>query len=142
MHRILGAACALALLAGCSGRNVQATSTALASAEAVASDLIALEQQVQASGGIVSPAELAALNNAVAAAQAGVTALTGNGAQAPTVFANITTALLEIEPFLPAVAAVIGALAAPAPSATPAPTPVFPAVVKLQTDMAALRAAA
>jgi hypothetical protein len=132
----LAAPLALALLAGCA---TQATSAALASAEAVAADLVALEQQVQASGATVTPAELAALTNAVAAAQSGVTALTANRAQASSVAASIEAALQQVEPFLPEIAAVIGALAAPAPSAAPAP--VLPAVAKLQADLAALRAA-
>ncbi len=131
------AALSLPLLAGCA---TQTTSGALTAAEAVATDLIALERQIQASGAAVTPAELAALTNAVAAAQSGVAALTGNSAQTPTVIASIEAALQQVEPFLPEIAAVIGALAAPAPSAAPAP--VSPVIVQLAADMAKLRAAA
>ena len=106
MTSILAAtALPLFLLAGCA---TQTTSAALTAAEAVATDLVSLEQQVQVSGATVTPAELAALTNAVAAAQAGVAELTGDSSQASSVLASITAALQQIEPFLPEIAAVIG----------------------------------
>jgi len=135
----LAASLALAFLAGCT---TQTTSAALTAAEAVVTDIVSLEQQVQASGATVTPAELAALTNAVVAAQAGVVQLTRDSSQAPSVLAGITAALQQIEPFLPEIAAVIGIFATPTSSVAAVPARTFPALVQLQADMKQLRAAA
>lgn len=129
----------LFLLAGCA---TQTTSAALTAAEAVATDLVSLEQQVQVSGATVTPAELTALTNAVAAAQAGVVELTGDNSQASSVLACITAALQEIEPFLPEISAVIGTLATQTSPVAAVPARALPALVQLQADMKQLRAAA
>jgi hypothetical protein len=129
----------LFFLAGCA---TQTTTAALIAAEAVATDIASLEQQIQASGATVAPAELAALTNAAAAAQAGVAELTGNSSQASSVLASITASLQQIEPFLPEIAAVIGILATPTASVAAVPSQAYPALAQLQADMTKLRTAA
>jgi hypothetical protein len=141
MIPVIAGATALALVAGCTAQQVQVTNAALASAEAVASDLVGLEQQVQAGGVAVSPAEMAALTKAIADATSGVAALTNNSSSAATVLAKVQMDIAALEPFVPSIVAVIGALAAPAPGAA-VPAVSYPAVAHLAVDMAKLRAAA
>ena len=139
---LLAGVCALALLAGCTAQQATTTTTALQAAAAVAVDIVQLEQQVQASGTNITPAEMAALSNALLAAQQGVVALANNPAAGATVFAKITAALQQVVPFIPAIAAVISTLGTPENAgAMAAATASYPALSQLQTDLAKLHTA-
>lgn len=138
-HTLVASACALALLTACTSPQDQQAKIALASAEAVASDLAALQAEVQTPGSAITPAETGALSKAVADAQAGIAALSGGQSSAASVLGTIEADLVALEPFIPAIAAVVGTLAAPALTSG---APNYPAVAKLAADMQSLRNAA
>jgi hypothetical protein len=100
-------------IAGCTTAQVATTNTIAMDATAVVADLTSAEQQIQ-DGGTVSAASLATINAAIAQVNTDIAALssTGNGS---TVLTDIETAIGDIEPFAPEIAALIGTFAAPAP---------------------------
>lgn len=144
-----GALSAATFLAGCGNITPATSAAALAAAWAVEGDIVALKTQVTANGASVTPQEIVAFDDAIAAAQAGITALTGNTSTVPSVVSSIIAKLEALVPYVPAVAAIITALAVPGvtpPAPAPSPLVVLPAgasstVSKLGTDLAALRAA-
>lgn len=135
MKKLLAGAGALGfLLAGCTAQQATNVDTGVAAAAAVVTDLVTLEQQVQASGTTVSPQELADLNKAIADASAGVTQLAGGTSSAASVMQVIQADLVGLEPFIPAIVSVVSSLAA-----QPVAAPSYPVIPQLAHDFANLR---